>query len=574
MVALGGERPTGGTVPAAAVADVHGAVAALGVLPPVIVLGRDVRRNAAEERVGEALTAALCADPVVRDAFVAARTQAQGQGRPLVVGIRAEDPAVRALPWELLAEAPQDALGLARVGRGLVVRAVAAPVAAGPSPGRRLRLLSLTLDPGDPTVQRTLGLLQSPPEGMPPHTWQACTPEALPAPEPGVADVLHVLCHGAQVAALHAVATAQGPRSTGWLGEAIGARAGGLHAVVLDICGAGTADRRQVGVLATRLVHAGVALCVAPNRTMDGEALAHFGHGFHDQLGAGATLAQALLAGWSGVHARQDPHPSGRWASISAWVGAPERLGRHVAVQRGWSPHGWPVVGPELADVLAAAAREAQADGFVGLEHVVRVLAKGGRLAPLAGTEAAAWQRLAARMAQANVDLGVGPGAGGDVVPSPRLAVAPPLGCSLQGWWQSTVAAAPALRLAAELQDGPPVDPLLAPTAASQWRPTATQGSERPSVLEIVGGPLCGRRVGLDSGAVVGRQLFAGSPRVDGRLGKRHLELRPDGTLHALRPVRVGAGLSQAAVTAGHSWTPAPGLVLRAGRTLLVAVAG
>ena len=332
----------------AMLADHHRALEAVRNEPGVLVRGRDARVTAGETTAGRALA-------------------------PLISGLRLgntpavaiEAPSAAQVVWELLAATP-DAPSLEAADDAIVVRLLPGRLSEIPRQSERLRVCTVVAQDtsADPVVQRVVAAVT---QATADAGFEAPVHTLVPEPEDLV--VLHLVAHGEQEGGIFQ--TVQGGEGADTLVARLPFLAR-VDLVVASICHgghAGTAD------LPGRLLRAGAPACVAPRGPVQAEAAVAFVQGLYRALAQGLDVVGAVAHGRRAVRSLGLPHPDARWHLFSLAVAHLDRVAdspRHVL---GWRPEGWPAPASSAARVLREVERAGAPVGYVGVEHLVAVLA-------------------------------------------------------------------------------------------------------------------------------------------------------------------------------------------------------
>ena len=550
----GFSRPASGRVGPEALALLSEATAA-PPRPRVMIPGRDAAVTRAEEAAGEALGALLRAAPEVHGRLRALAGRAAGQGAKAVLVIDAEDAAVRALPWELIALEGQ--LPAEVAGEVIVARLGVGSPAEAPPVGRGLWSRPWCVTPEEPTCARMLSHLR----GL-----------GLPEAGPAGGGVLHVIAHGR--AGLDAVAVAlEDSVDAGAAGERLAGALEGAALAVLAVCGAGMTMERELDDLAGRLLACGARSVVAPRRVASADALERFSAGLYGALAAGSPPAAAVSEARRAVRTWGHPHPASRWSGIAWFVRdllAPAAGPLATPSTPSWRPDGWPAPDAEVGAWLTRARDHASArgDGYLGAEHLLSAMDRLSADGPEA-RQVRRWRAGALACHEA-----------GTRSLTPQLCErGDRLTPRLRGWSARLEEGFDAEALCALLSEAPwpgsdaekRSSASAAPPSDETWATAEVSGGPA-AALEVVGGPEDGRRLTLAPGETLGRHaprggptaaLYQGTPLTDRKLSRRHLAWEGHGRVRLLRGGRL--------LRAGGASALAPGAwELRAGDRLLL----
>lgn len=519
---------------------------ALRRAPAVCIQGHAARRERAEEALGRRLAVLLsegAAASVV--GLVRGLARAEGVGVCLLV----DAPLLPEVPWELIAWSPWD--GPVESALGRVARLGGSITSAGTREGAgHLRALHWCPSPEDPACRRTLDSLRACAQESATECWPL---ESAPAPEPDVAEVLFIVCHGRVVEGGGELLLGAGTRHAGAIGDTLGHALRRASLVVVDTCSGASPEAAALSRFTSRLLRAGAQACVAPAGLLDLEAGQRFSASLLRALASGRGLADAVGAGRRAVGELAHPHPSARPYNLQLIVTSAEALRAGPPVERAWSPPGWPRVSPKLRALLGRAHGLALEWGqaHVGVEHLVQatgaqVGGPGVRAAYSALMQAGPsfWRGLRALWVQDDAPIHATPRLA-------RLGAQLPEGASVRALWEVMVSdphsGLHALTDAnlAELVVGQLDDTatLQVPRARREGRPPAT-------VFEVLWGPHCGQRFAPAPGQHLGRaalkeapelQLYTEGTCTDRKLSRRHLRFLGPGRVERLRAVSVVA---------------------------------
>lgn len=552
-----GTRPAEAALPAeeaaALTAAVHGALEAR---PRVMVPGADQARSRAEEQAGALLLELLRRLPEPYGRLRELLGVAAGRGGLARVVVDAPEAAVRALPWELLAVAEQ-APPLELTQAGAVFRLLpgrsALPVEAGP-----LTIWRWTPTPADPSCER-LGRALDASAALHGFALQELPPGGAP-PAPGGPEILQVIAHGHRDLEAVGLRLGDAGRDAGTAAARLEPLLERASLVVLAVCGGADATPRELDNLAGRLAAAGARALVAPLDRVGVEALERFLAAFYEALAGGAPVEEAVVAGRRALRAWGHPHPHCRWANLALFVTDARALGQGPLVARRWRPEGWPRPGPEAAALLERALPRAEADGFLGFEHLLAALPETPGGGDLVG-----WLRRVApaRLAPFLASLA-------QQSPQPEARPGPPLLTPrLRAWGERLEPDFDLDELAAALAADPDLALGLfgALPMAGDEDPYATMESLPPdelppaSTLSVLGGPEDGLRVRPLPGETIGRTaepdgpthaLFRGARLWDRKLSRDHLRWLGPGRALLRRPATRLRGGAEEALPAGE----------------------
>lgn len=508
-----GRPPATGQLPPDWAAQVGAQVDALLAPPAGLLLAAgDVDSSNRERRAAEALAgmADLPGVRELRDALV--RLAAGGQAPRLAIDAR--QPALRALPWELLAGLPP---GRSPLAAAEVLRLQPQEPRGLPAPTSRLVLRLWAPEPDDPVVAQALARVAAWAAGQPRVLLERVPPRPRDAaPVHGGPAVLHLLSHGLRGLGGVGLSGSDGPRAAETITRLLGPWLDGCALALADICaGAGdTADPADAPVW--RLSMQGLPVVVGPRHRWAVDASEAFRGALFAALLAGDTVSQATERGRTALRQLAVGHPSCRWWTPLAVVSTPVAA-RLRAVRPAASVPGWPDHDPDADPLLARALGLAR--GYLGVEHLLAAAADPGvplppALAPLrpALTAVAGRHpplpldgppRPTTRMAALGAEL---PAAFSCRELLRRLALVP--------WVAATLDPAARARLLAPDQDDGhgtlPLEPIAAPPPADAALGLLVEGEA---------GPEDGRLLHLRApGDLLGRWDPARPDQVDGRL--------------------------------------------------------
>lgn len=542
-----GRVPANGYLNPVQVAEIVSRIHTLLIPPPMSVPGRVARRVQAEERAGRLLGRALELPAVARE-IAWLRGQAHGQGRALLVLVDPQDAEVARLPWELLAWS-EDGTPIASGDGSTVVRLARGTSAALRGPADRLRPLVWCPDAEEAACERRLAALLA--------LWRRLDLDlvVLPrdlaaprAPDPRVADVLHLVCHGDLLDGESVLLVGDGDQAPGAAVALLGQILPSVSLVVLDVCIGGSPSRAQLRTLAGRYLRAGAPACVAPAGTLAVEASEAFSAGLYARLAAGGTLPQAVEEGRREVVRLAHPHPDHRPSNLLLYVTSADVAAADPLLEDPWRPAGWPRVSAEVRQVLRAARKRARrlGHGWLGAEHLLPELldARCDRSAALRSLIPSAtpevWSHFGSPVKPPVVD-------NPEPTLTPRLAALGgrvPEGCDLEALWVALLA-----------------DPGLGLHAMSLYQLGGITGreetthtllrspsTEAATVFEVVWGPADGQRVRPAVGETIGRPssdrgpdqpIGAGLAQVPHGCSRRHLRYLGPGRVEALQGLEV-----------------------------------
>ena len=580
----GQTRPAEALLPRAGARAIAGQVhERLGTSGRVFVRGHDASRVRAEEEIGQALSAVLTASPDLLRRLSEHLGRARGRRELAVLVFDVEDPALRELPWELIAadpsSPPMECYGDIVVARLGAARSLPEPLSSDSTlqvlcwcPGGDAASLRLVTE----LERRLAGLGLAEPVSL--------TLESETIQRPDAAQILHIICHGR--ADLESISLQIGAdrQASGTLSHALASRLPKVALVVLDVCRGGGATKRELDSLVSRLIATGARAVIAPTVDVSTDAAAAFARGLYTALSSGADTVHAVAAGRAAVRALAHPHPDSRWFNHALFVGTIEELARSQPASPAWRPEGWPAPSADAAGLLSDAARIAGEDqvGFVGLEHLALALEK---VAPTGAVARRA--RLVLRPARESIERAL---AWLEAPANPRARSTPPRllslgeqlrdGFDLEALWQ-LICQAPDHALHLWTRD----DLQACLPAASQSASTVDWTSQSPDReasgtrcdLQVIGGPEDGRVLPALSGAIVGRwdasaaplqqPLYRGGAAWDPTLSRRHLQWMEGSAIRALRGCLLLRQRQERSVSSGEVLALQPGDVLVVGRT-------
>ncbi|MCA9538684.1 MAG: CHAT domain-containing protein [Myxococcales bacterium] len=508
-------------------------------LPVLLVPGRDADITTREEQAGRALAAVLTATPGLAAAFGRARGLAQARGEPLILALDADDPTVRALPWELLAsdadESPMEANGQAivvRLGRGGLGRAT--------TPASSIATRWWAPDPTESVAAALVRHL----EGL---STQHGGSAAAPAGErivDGQALILHLISHGRRSRDVLALLNDAG-HGAGTAIHILQPVLKRADLVVVSICEGADATALPLDDLPDRVIAAGARACVAARGPLGLDAARAFNSGLYAALADARPLVEAIAAGRRSVRALALPFPDARWYQLTCTLPALDDTAGPM-IQRVDRPAGWPMPDADAAALLQTAYEHARqaGSGYVGVEHLALALIDGPPVTELARLRF----QLGARRRNVEGLLGAFAPRVAEAMapqPTPRLLA---LGSRLPArfdrkalWDALVIDAEPTLRVLLDDLERPVVRPV---------RPgfdEETEGSGAPGTplgpalaLEVVAGPEDGRILTIAPNETVGRAsrtsqathaLYADTRLTDSTLSRTHLRWAGPGAI-------------------------------------------
>lgn len=529
----------------------------------LVLAASDPELAARERQAGEALAALLDGPGArpVREALIAHQAR---EGRAPVC-LELHLPALRALPWELLAALPPD--------RGPLALPAVARIQAGPPPslppaGVELELRLWVADPEDPVLAALAQAHERAVTALPGIRLRRLPPDLAGGPEPGGLAVLHLLAHGQGEARIGLQALA-GRWSAETLSAGLRAWSAGALLAVVDVCGGARPTEDPADGPAARLLLAGLPAAVGPRTRWSAEASRAFCGGLYEALAEGEALEAAVQRARRALRLRAIPHESGRWWTPQLLLCAP--LAATLPARRAARlPPGLPPPGP---DALALAEALGRAEGYLGVEHLLAAAADPAIPLPAALLPLRpAFDALARQLPPLPL--------GGPPAPSPRLRALfaeLPKGFRVREllrllvlvpWLAERLDPGTRARLLAPAEDDGrgtlPFEP-----------PEPEAPGEGPGLwLEVEGGPEDGRRLRLLAGEDLGRwdpgqpelrqhRLYVEQPEADRALSRRHLRALGEG--------RVVLQGSSRLVRADEAPRPVGGeLALRPGDRLLL----
>lgn len=546
----------------------------------VVIRGKVAGQERLEAEAGRAL-AAVFRPIAVHRRLVEHRALATSEGVSAVLVVECAGPEIAALPWELVAEAP-DGPPLEESTGAVVRLGLGRPSSSAQRSASRLRMLLWCPTPGDPACMEVMDALRATRiAGAELLELPRSLGSGLPLPEEGAADLLVLVCHGAADAGGSLLAFGGDGQREGGPGSLVAALAPGLPSlvgVVVGVCEAGAPSEHQLGDLAGRLLLAGARAVVSAAVPVGAEALVAFTLGLLESLVLEAPPALAVRSARHAVGRLLIPHPDSRPSAFRVAVADLSAL-RSPWIVRQWRPHGWPTTDPELSGLLSRAYALAEPLGWIGVEHLLEVWPENATgLAGDLRRGICSWDGAFARRLRAGHARRV---EGRPLLSSPRLRR---LAAALPGERASLTDLACAL-----IEDPSHALHLLAPRPLGElrWDPLgsqvslASQGARAlPEVgapatrFEVLWGPEDGRRLQPDPGHTIGRWhqppadehlLFEDTPVVDRHLHRQHLRYRGPGEVELLRRGRVlryGAGWQDGVEETGYLRIGAGDLIL------------
>ncbi|MEQ1507973.1 MAG: hypothetical protein ABMB14_37440, partial [Myxococcota bacterium] len=213
--------------------------------PGILVPGRDSERSRLEERVGRALSVAVAATSDLARGFGQALGAARASGVPLLVAIDTSDAAIRALPWELLADSAES--GSLEPRGDAVVALLGAGRRSPIDPRPAVRFWSP--DDGDATIDHLRSSVVA-----------SAGRHGVPLDQPD--GVLVIAGHGARVDASLGIRSPEGDWSPSTCNHHLLPFLGTSELVVLAVCDA--SDRSGADDWPLRVLAAGAGAVVGP----------------------------------------------------------------------------------------------------------------------------------------------------------------------------------------------------------------------------------------------------------------------------------------------------------------------
>ncbi len=551
-------------------------VALLAPAAGLLVPGDDAHAAQREAQAADLLAELLGGAGMqeVQDRLAWLRGGAERGGGRLLLLLDARGQVLRGLPWELLEALPPESSVLAGCRVARIASGFRRPLTMERS---HLELVCWAPDRQDAVTDGVLAELQRCVAGLERASLQLVRAGDDPEPpSPGVFRAVHVVAHGHERLQQVALQLGRG-RSMAADNAFHGLRelfdSAGL--AVLDVCSGGSGRHSSQSVPAWRFVEEGLPACIAPGVPMGVEASMSFNSALYRALAGGETLAGAVAAGRRALRAMGLDHPSCRWWNPVLVLGEAAASACTPALRRSPLPAHWPTGDPGAEALLRRALHLAQAQGFLGLEHLALCLSSWERPSPLLSLARPALPALCR-------DLPVFlPGVGDQPLPTPRLE-------SLMGGLEpgfdldALLRALVAQRWVAERLDRRVVSRLLLRSVKDRsTRPLGPGLPEQPGraagagvSFEVLGGPDDGRLLRL---ARPGQELGRWDPSSEARETRLHLDDGPRDPHLSRRHLRY---LGDAAVAvlapswrllAGEPPTALEGqIVLRAGDTLLL----
>lgn len=544
-------QPAHGRLPPEDVAAILAAAEAWKRPQNVAIRGQTLRIERAEADVGRAL-ARVFEPRNVRARFVEHRSLATAKGAAITLVIDCAHAPLAALPWELIAEAPDGPPMEERVGA--VVRLSQGHPALSAPPTAQLRLLLWCPTPDEPACQAALQALGS-------LDISGVTVQALSALHPFIAqesdstDILMILCHGSEVEGGTLLLLGKdGAAGPGSVVAALSDHLPRLASVVVGVCSGGAPSAHQLNDLAGRLLLAGAAAVFCAADPVSTEALAAFTHTLLQTLTQEAPPAMAARSARHAVGRLLIPHADSRPSTFRMQIADLSTIGRPW-VLRHWRPDGWPTTAADLSVLLSRA--RTLATGWIGIEHLIEAWPEDAPgLAGALRRGLVLWDEGFLRRLRAGHQPRV---QDGPLLCTPRLRR---LAAALPGEPRGLV------ELAGVFLDDP-THALhlltLQPLAELRWDPLSSQLSQvslggRPlpdagvpaTRFEVLWGPEDGRRIQPLPGQTIGRWhstpvddhlLFEETPVIDRHLHRRHLRYLEPGLvelLHAGQIIRHG----------------------------------
>jgi len=476
---------------------------------------------AAERHIGRQLAELI--DPAVRH-----RWSGMADG---VLAVLSRGNAVEALPWELL-RSTEKVLADELEGRHTVVRVCPEPGMPFPDSQPILEVALWCPDPDDPTcavvaadLERTLVRL-----GI------SVVDRRAPIPRNHVR-VVHVVAHGTQDSGLFGVVGSDTERGVESMLASLRPTPGqdGLVAVVLDICGSGSAWRPLEDRLPAALLRTGCPAVRCPDQALSAAMATVANDAFYNALARECSLVQATAEARLEVCGEGLGRPDSRWYRIQLYVGDHSAPNLERTVLRAISADDlWPGASPLLRRVLVRAARLAMERQQASIDSISLAIA-------LVQTRASGLGRLYSTLRsyrdreesypywQVRSEL------------SRVEALAPRVRRWSEVLGADATPAQLADRLLADAEQPLAVRYLQSISAANSQEtidiestaPVCPPHAGRP-VLEVLGGPEDGRILMPHTGDHLGRasdearaehQLYVGTVGCDGRVSRTHLHI-------------------------------------------------
>lgn len=173
--------------------------------------------------------------------------------------------------------------------------------------------------------------------------------------------VLHVVCHGRDVAGRLALVLDGGDQAPDTLRAVLEPALQRCRLVVLDVCGSGAVGETP----ARRLLAAGIGVVIAPQRPWGLDAAQAFSSALYADLRGGSSVIEAVRSGRRALRRLGVAHPSCRWWNPTVWVSDEEAL----------SPLADEETGVEFP-LPPGTLRHARPSGYLGVEHLLLALAE------------------------------------------------------------------------------------------------------------------------------------------------------------------------------------------------------
>lgn len=450
-----------------------------------------------------------------------------------VLAVLPRGPHAEALPWELLRTDPgAQADELDR--RLIVVRSGGLGGAPAPEPRPSLEVALWCPDPDDPVCAEVAEALRG--------TLDALRIPVVAHDGPVPADrlrVVHVVAHGTRESGLLGVVGSRTQRGVEAMVASLRPVAGamGVAAVVLDICGTGTAWCAVEDRLPAALLRAGCPAVRCPDRALGAEAAIAANPAFYAALAAQCSVVEATAAARRAVCGLGLGRTDARWYRLQLHVGCftPESLGRPV-VQPTVVQSRWPGATAELRGVLAQAAQSARGRSQAAVDSLDLARALAALDTPTPGV--VRLRRVVSMLDEARLRRPFWQ----VLVPVEQVEHLAP---RVERWARSLGGDATPEALAGRLVDDPRhvlALRYLTGTLSDNTddtvdlegvTPTPPDVAGRP-VLEVLGGPEDGRAFRVGPGEVLGRRsddprvvhaLFADTRGYDAGVSRRHLRI-------------------------------------------------
>ena len=339
----------------------------------VLIPGLDHEVVEAEAAWGRAAARALFTNRAIAVGFARALGESSGGRHPPPIVLSLPDTeAEQDLPWELLYDSPSGE-SLEQTGQGVVVRLVpCARRPAPPSSANYLRSLMWAPDASEPAVAT---LVDAASVRMTAEAHVVHLPAdlaRLPRGRDGVADILHIVCHGERdLDTLTLLLSDDQSSSSGTTAALLQPLLDRCRLVLLDVCHGGMVSAGVLGGLGRRLVAAGAPAVITTGTTVGVDAAKVFADGCLTTLQGGVPLHAAVREGRRRVAALAVGHPEVRWHNHRLLVGHSRTAGSIVVLPPAWRPEGFPRACPD-ADALWETIRGyADAIGFLGSEALL-----------------------------------------------------------------------------------------------------------------------------------------------------------------------------------------------------------